>query len=178
MTRSISYTPRSDDEEDRYLPSFIAILVLMVGAIGMLYALLTFVTAVYIFISGFISIAQVLSRTQASFVGLVPFGIIAGATLITVGVASLQYYIAKNVIQGARWAWWVTLIFTAPTIPMALGVFLRLPEELTERLPWWWSWVALVPSIFTTVVLILAIFADAIVRASISRHQRRSASPG
>lgn len=172
MTRSISYATRSDSEDDRYLPTFIAVLVLAVGAIGILYALLTFVTAIYIFVTGFITIAGVLSETRGVFGGLVPFGIIAGASLITVGIGWVQFYVAKKVIEGARWAWWLTLILTAPSIPILLGGLLRLPPEITTRLPWWWAWVALVPSIFITVTLILAIFADAIVRAGIARQQR------
>ena len=179
MTRSITYAPpRSDSEEEGYLPTFLAVLVLVVGAIGMLYALLTFVTAVYIFVSGFITIAGILSETQGVFGGLVPFGIIAGASLITVGIGWVQFYVAKKVIEGARWAWWLTLLLTAPSIPLLLTGLLQLPPEVTTRLPWWWAWVALVPSVFITVTLVVAIFADAIVRAGIARQQRRSQQTG
>lgn len=178
MTRSISHArTSSDDEQDKYLPTVIAMMVLVVGAIGMLYAVVSFVGAVYFFVSGFISIAQVLGDTGVAFGGIVPFGIIAGSALIIVGLAWLQYYVARQVIEGARWAWWVTLILTAPTIPILLGMYLQVPPEITARLPWWWTWVALIPSVFVTITLLLAIFADVIVRFSISRHHR-STSPG
>ncbi len=171
MTRSVQVA--REPERERYLPTFLAVLVLAVGGVLMLQALLTFISAVYVFVTGFIEIARALSRTQASFAGLIPFAIITGATLLTAGIGFVQYIIAKRVIQGARWAWWLVLFLTAPTIPITLGVVRTVPREVSAVLPWWWTWVALVPGVFIAGTLMLALLADMWTRRSMARDERR-----
>ena len=171
------YVTRREQEEVRYLPTPIALLVLVVGVVLMLYAVLTFIGAVYVFVTGFIAIAKVLSETRTPLSGLLPFAIVAGAALITFGVAWFQYYIARKVMEGARWAWWFELFVTAPFIPVFLISADRLPYEVTVRMPPWWLWAALAPNVFITVVLLLALFSDALVRVSMGRSIRNRRRP-
>ena len=177
MTRSVPIAQRHE-AGDRYIPSVIAFLVLLVGVVMILDAMITAIAAISVFVDGFGEIATIAARQRQPFVGVVPFLLL----LVRVGgwvlAAWLQYYIARKVIQGARWAWLVSAFLTAVGMLAIAFAESLLPMEVLLLLPPWWKLAVYGPGTFVIAVLVVALLFDWILGVGIGRAERRPRPTG
>ena len=165
-------------EQERVIPTVIKVLIVPIGVINVVHGWASMLLAVVYLIFALLS---ALTLDELLFVSAVALGALAFL------FGWIEYQLGRKMLTGRRWAWLIVFLLQLPMLLLYLALYLApawLPPELTRELtggvltkvPAWVLWAAAAPTIYTVVVLGVAILSDIVIRAFMRRRERRAAA--